>query len=77
MHCVMWTHAVPRSSQNGIYLWASKADADRFYSPAWMAGVTERWGANPRRDDWIVPVVAETIAGVVVTDPAGTPTATP
>ena len=54
----------------GIYLWESKADADRFYSPEWIAGVTERWGAEPRRDEWVVPVVAETIAKAVVTDPA-------
>jgi heme-degrading monooxygenase HmoA len=50
----------------GIYLWESREDADRFYSPEWMAGVTERWGAEPRRDEWIVPVVAETTAGEVV-----------
>jgi hypothetical protein len=57
----------------GIYLWASKQDADAFYSAEWMAGVTKRWGAAPRRDEWVVPVVAETIAGAVVTDPAATP----
>jgi heme-degrading monooxygenase HmoA len=50
----------------GIYLWESKEDADRFYSPDWTAGVTERWGATPRRDEWIVPVVAETTTGEVV-----------
>ena len=52
----------------GIYLWASKSDADRFYSPEWMAGVAERWGAAPRRDEWVVPVVAESVGGRVVTD---------
>jgi hypothetical protein len=52
----------------GIYLWRSRADADRFYSPEWMAGVSERWGAAPERQDWIVPVVAETTAGTVMTD---------
>lgn len=52
----------------GIYLWESKEHADRFYSPEWIAGVTERWGAEPRRDEWVVPVVAETIAGRIVTD---------
>jgi hypothetical protein len=50
----------------GIYLWESSEAADRFYSPAWMAGVTERWGAEPAREDWVVPVVAETSAGEVV-----------
>ena len=55
----------------GIYLWTSKEDADRFYSPEWMAGVKERWGAEPRRDEWVVPVVAESVAGEVVSDPLG------
>ena len=58
------------SSVIGIYLWASKEDADRFYTPEWMAGVTERWGAAPRRDEWVVPVVAESVTGEVVTDAA-------
>jgi hypothetical protein len=43
----------------GIYLWRSREAADAFYSPAWIAGVTERWGAAPVKNDWVVPVVAE------------------
>lgn len=52
----------------GIYLWTSREAADAFYSPAWIAGVTERWGAAPIKTEWIVPVVAESIDGRVVTD---------
>lgn len=54
----------------GIYLWSSKEAANEFYSPEWMAGVTERWGAAPARNEWIVPVVAETGEGRVVTEQA-------
>lgn len=50
----------------GVYLWTSKADADAFYSPDWIAGVTERWGAAPERADWIVPIVAESAEGRVI-----------
>lgn len=50
----------------GIYLWESKQDAEAFYTAEWMAGVTERWGSVPQRDDWVVPVVAETTQGNVV-----------
>jgi hypothetical protein len=50
----------------GIYLWETREAADAFYSDEWMAGVTERWGAAPRKQDWIVPVVAESTAGEVV-----------
>jgi hypothetical protein len=50
----------------GIYLWETKEAADAFYSPEWMAGVTERWGAAPLKQEWTVPVVAETTVGEVV-----------
>ena len=50
----------------GIYLWTSKEEADAFYSPEWLAGVTERWGAAPLKQEWIVPVVAESVEGRVV-----------
>lgn len=43
----------------GIYLWTSKAAAEAFYTPDWMAGVTKRWGVTPTKDEWVVPTVAE------------------
>lgn len=58
----------------GIYLWTSKEAADAFYTPDWIAGVTERWGATPRKSEWVVPVVAEGLDGRVVSD-YGTPAA--
>ena len=54
----------------GIYLWETREAADAFYSPDWMEGVTERWGAAPVRGEWVVPVVAETAGGRVVRDRA-------
>ena len=54
----------------GIYLWTSKEAAEAFYSPEWMAGVTERWGAAPLKGEWVVPVVAESAEGRVVTEAA-------
>ena len=50
----------------GIYLWESKDAADAFYSPEWIAGVIERWGAAPEKNEWVVPVVAESSDGRVV-----------
>lgn len=52
----------------GIYLWTSRESADAFYSPEWIAGVTQRWGAAPVKTEWLVPVVTESIEGKVVTD---------
>jgi hypothetical protein len=50
----------------GIYLWTSKAAADEFYSPEWIAGVTHRWGAAPVKNEWEVTVVAESAEGKLV-----------
>jgi hypothetical protein len=52
----------------GIYLWETKEAADAFYSDEWLAGVTERWGAAPVRQEWVVPVVAESVERRVVAD---------
>jgi hypothetical protein len=49
-------------------LWTSKDAADAFYSAEWIAGVTERWGAAPVKNEWVVPVMAESADGRVVTD---------
>jgi hypothetical protein len=43
----------------GIYLWNSKAAADAFYTPDWIAMVTRRWAAPPLRQDWETPMVVE------------------
>ena len=69
MYCVVWTYAVPPALDELSIRrpFAAVAEAaDAFYSPEWMAGVTERWGAAPERADWVVPVVAESSEGTVV-----------
>lgn len=53
----------------GIYLWHSRAQAEAFYTPDWVALVTKRWGAPPIRGEWETPMVVESEAGNLV--PAG------
>ena len=43
----------------GIYLWESRAAADKFYTADWVAMVTKRWGAPPMRQEWFTPMVVE------------------
>ncbi len=52
----------------GIYLWRTKASAEAFYSPEWVAGVTSRWGVMPTRSDWEIPQVVESVEGKLITD---------
>jgi hypothetical protein len=43
----------------GIYLWESRAAADRLYTAEWVAMVAKRWGAPPLRQEWETPMVVE------------------
>ena len=52
----------------GIYLWRSKEDAEAFYSPEWIAGVTSRWGVMPTRSEWQIPQVVESAEGKVIAE---------
>ena len=31
----------------GVYLWRTRADAERFYSGPWLDGIRERYGMDP------------------------------
>ena len=64
-------HSEDRLSVVGIYLWESKAQADAFYSPGWVAGVTSRWGSMPAKTEWWIPQVVESAEGRVIADDAG------
>ena len=50
----------------GIYIWNSKADADAFYSPEWLEGVSRRCAA-PEKAEWEIPQVVESAEGRVIT----------
>ena len=43
----------------GMYLWESKAHADRLYTADWVAMVTKRWNSPPLRQEWETPMVVE------------------
>lgn len=49
----------------GIYLWTGKQAADAFYSPDWIANVSNRLGPFVKTE-LIVPVVAESAEGKIV-----------
>jgi hypothetical protein len=61
-------HSEDRLKVVGVYLWTSKAHADAFYSPDWIAGVMSRWGSMPDKAEWEIPQVVESIDGRVIID---------
>jgi len=52
-----------------IYLWQSKAAADKFFDHAWDAETSRRWeSARMTRQDFEAPVVVESAQNRVVSD---------
>ena len=47
----------------GIYVWASRADADRVYTPEWKKIVEEKYGSPPRIEYLHSPVMVDNREG--------------
>ena len=53
-------------SAGGIYLWASKAEAEAVYTDSWRAFIRERYGAEPSVTYMHCPVVVDNVSHEVV-----------
>lgn len=49
----------------GIYVWASRADADRLYTPEWRQFVEGKYGAPPSIEYLHSPVMVDNHAGTI------------
>ena len=47
----------------GVYLWKSRADAERAYSPEWTKFVTEKYGTPPKVEYLHAPVEVDNVHG--------------
>lgn len=52
----------------GIYLWASRADADRVYTAAWKDFVRSKYGTDPSLTYLECPVVVDNVSNQIVTE---------
>ncbi|OGA98229.1 MAG: monooxygenase [Burkholderiales bacterium RIFCSPHIGHO2_12_FULL_69_20] len=52
----------------GIYLWQSRADADRVYTADWKAFVRGKYGTEPGLTYLECPVVVDNLSGQIVSD---------
>lgn len=50
----------------GIYLWETRADAERLYTPEWTKMVTEKYGKPPRLEYLHAPVMVDNREGRIV-----------
>lgn len=53
----------------GVYVWTTRADADRLYTDDWKAFVTEKYGKPPRIDYLLSPVMVDNREGAIVVAP--------
>jgi Putative mono-oxygenase ydhR len=51
----------------GIYLWASRQDAERVYTDEWQAFVRGRYGSDPKLTWLACPVVVDNVSNQIVT----------
>jgi hypothetical protein len=49
----------------GIYVWASRADADRMYTPEWRTFVEGKYGVPPQIEYVHSPVMVDNEAGKI------------
>lgn len=52
----------------GIYLWQSRADADRIYTDDWKAFVRGKYGTEPGLTYLECPVVVDNLSNQIVSD---------
>lgn len=52
----------------GIYLWQSRADADRVYTDDWKAFVRGKYGTDPAMTYLECPVVVDNLSGEILSD---------
>ena len=56
------------SKAGGIYLWKSKADADRIYTEDWKAFVRGKYGSDPSLTYLECPVIVDNLSNEVLSD---------
>jgi hypothetical protein len=54
----------------GVYLWKSRADAERVYTSEWRRMIAERYGAEPEITYFESPVIVDNAGGGVQVEAA-------
>jgi hypothetical protein len=56
------------SKAGGIYLWATREDANRVYTDAWKAFVRGKYGVDPSLTFVACPVVVDNLSHEIISD---------
>ncbi len=52
----------------GVYLWKSRADAERLYTDEWKKFIVEKYGTEPSVQYFASPVIVDNLSGEILTD---------
>ena len=52
----------------GVYLWRSRADAEKWHGDDFKTRIKAKYGAEPRFEYFETPVVVDNVADAIVTD---------
>ena len=53
------------TTAGGTYLWESREDAERMYTPEWRAHIANTYGAEPQVQYFETPVVVDNASGEI------------
>jgi hypothetical protein len=57
-----------RQTAGGVYLWASRKDAEQFYTASWKKFIVEKYGSEPSITYFDTPVVVDNAVGGITTE---------
>jgi hypothetical protein len=52
----------------GVYLWRSKAHAEKLFTPEWRQFIKDRYGAEPQISFFESPVLVDNVTGEIIKD---------
>ncbi len=52
----------------GIYLWKSRADAERLYTDEWKKFIVDKYGTEPSVQYFTSPVIVDNLSGEILKD---------
>ncbi len=56
------------STAGGVYLWRSRDEAERLYTPEWRQFILDKYGAQPTVTYFESPVVVDNLVGEIIKD---------
>jgi Putative mono-oxygenase ydhR len=63
-----YVYSAEQGTGGGVYLWKSREDAERIYTPEWKQMIRERYGAEPVITYFDTPVVVDNLTAEISSD---------